>query len=387
MNVRDSWSVLLEDETEITPQLFSPESEGLIHGVAGGRGVSSLLRLVPDILVKCKQATALARQWLEIDARKNRKLTQKLHQIKSIHQRITQRLASVKTTIMVHEDELQRETDELQRLLKLEERSTDLNTQLYNSEQDISALKTAYENARAERDVLTKELFECVRTGAKSFDTLKVRYEQNRLTRHMLQRKLASTKYQRAVLNGDMQVEMDLRPTIIRFTNHVQDKCERLEQQLEQEREDRKLLENALLPLQEDRHSIEREMLQQSMEQSPPPPRKSMGIQTASSPINDSIQSHPLNLNLATNERKRVMEFQEKPSHPANSVTSYDFVPSTISGMRSSRQSRYKDVAIETQGAENKRPLTKASINTNIGRSRNQYLIKNIVRDYKSPEF
>ncbi|XP_013399290.1 uncharacterized protein LOC106165580 [Lingula anatina] len=269
----ERWEVLLDDECEINPDLFSVDSygstESYIDEKATNPKLINLVRFVPDITHKCNKAAWLARKWLEIENTKTRDLNEKLVTIRRIQMAVSDKLADLEKSIGGQESILLHQIDELQSLLQREERSSELNIQIYQTEQSIDTLKSQLEKAQNEREQLVKQLTEAKQTKAEDYKTIRLQYEQNRLQRFLLRRNMKVEKYRKSVLRSDMHVELAVRPSMIRFTDHVQETCEELEQKIDKSKKEKRKLEHAMIPLQEDQHKVQEKLWRQQESRRP----------------------------------------------------------------------------------------------------------------------
>lgn len=72
---------MLEEEDEIDPDLFSPESQQLLYPLDMDEGTENLVRLPLDLLVKFRKAIWLARRWLELYDKRTYDLNTKLQKV------------------------------------------------------------------------------------------------------------------------------------------------------------------------------------------------------------------------------------------------------------------------------------------------------------------
>lgn len=170
---------------------------------------------------------------------------------------LTQRLQSLDGNILQHEHQLERNTDDLHRLMKREERTDGLTFALYDIEAKAESLEGQLKQLRRLRDAITSRVKLVAQTGrVQEYRRLKMDFEKNKLQRYLLERLLATLNYQRQLSEQDRKVELEMRPSLIRHTNHVQDTCERLEQTIREQKRERDNIRCALIPIQEDRQTL-----------------------------------------------------------------------------------------------------------------------------------
>ncbi|PVD29798.1 hypothetical protein C0Q70_09055 [Pomacea canaliculata] len=234
--LKEQLDFMLEEEDEIDPDLFSSDSAKLVQHLDMSEGTENLVRLPVDLLVKFRKAIWLSRQWLDLDDRRTKDLGEKLRKIVALENVLTLHLTSLDRNISSHERELKKHTEDLHRLLQREERCEDLSLSLYNIDNEIRTTKKEVEQLRQQRDRIAARIVKVTKRGDVSlggeYKRLKLEFERNKLQRFLLERKLATLTYHRQVAEEDKHVEVNVRPSIVRHTNHVQDTCERLEQTL-----------------------------------------------------------------------------------------------------------------------------------------------------------
>lgn len=252
--VKEQLDYLLEEEDEIDPDLYSEESRKMVEHLEMDFGTENLIRLVPDILVKLKKAAWLARRWLELDDKRTKDVTVKLEKLAEIEKKLMQRLDVLQQDITRGELKLERETNELNRLMEKEQRSEVLTFKAFNIDARIEKQQKKLAKLNKERDSFAAQLADIVKSkDLKEFHKLKFRFESNKLNRFLNERKLATLCYQKNLLADDINIEMFVRPSVIHSSNKLQDDCERLEKQLREQREEMVSIKRALLPVQEDK--------------------------------------------------------------------------------------------------------------------------------------
>ncbi|KAK0060146.1 hypothetical protein Bpfe_010333 [Biomphalaria pfeifferi] len=255
--VKDQLDLLLQEEDEVDPDLYSEESKRMVEHLEMDFTTENLMRLVPDILVKLRKAGWLARKWLELDDRRTKDVTAKMAKLADIEERLMKRLDMLKSDISMGERKLEKETNELNQLMEKENRSEMLKFKTYNLDAHIEKLQKKIQNLNKEREQFASQLSEIVKTkNLQEFHKLKYRFEANKLERFVTERKLATASYQKQILSDDINLELYVRPSVIHRSNRLQDDCEKLEKQLREQREELVSIKHALIPVQEDKAMI-----------------------------------------------------------------------------------------------------------------------------------
>jgi hypothetical protein len=263
--VKEQLDYLIDNESKVDHEIFSQDSErSVYHLKIKEQLVDSLMRFIPDILVKFQKAAWLARRWLELDDIKTKDVNQRLDKLCKFEERMGERLSLLSKEIQEHEQALEKGSNELQQLFKREERANDLSQAMYELDQKITEAKESLKTLQDERSELAAKITVAVQTkNATEYKKLKSLYERNKLQRYAIDRQLATLGYHKTIAENDMQIELQLKPSMIHFTNDVQDHCEELEQRLETERKEKRTLQAALLPIVEDKQCLTDRLRQQ----------------------------------------------------------------------------------------------------------------------------
>ena len=262
--VKEQLDYLLDEEDEIDPEIYSEESGRLVEHLDMDFGTENFIRLVPDMLVKLKKSAWLARRWLELDDQRTKDVRDKVEKLSTIEEELSTRVEILQDDINKGERKLERETDELSRLMEKEGRCDTLTFKSYSIESQIQNLKDKLDKLISEKDTFAERLKSIVRSrDMDGFQRLKFQYESNKLQRFVTSRKLATLTYQKGLMADDLDVELLVRPSVIHVSNKLQDECEYLEQSLRVKREEVVNIKRALMPVQEDRASLINRLVRQ----------------------------------------------------------------------------------------------------------------------------
>ncbi|CAC5387610.1 unnamed protein product [Mytilus coruscus] len=265
--LKEQLDFLIDNESQFSSEMFSQDSEKAVcHLKVKNSRTYSLMRLIPDILVKFQKAAWLAKRWLELDDMKTKDLNERLHKLAALEGQFSKRLSALSKNIQEHESQLERGTKELQNLLKREDRTSDLELKVHDFKGKISKLETDMQTLNEEKIQLVKDIEDTKKTmnisGHKNLLTM---YERNKLQRYAIERQLAAIKFQENIALKDMEVETEVKPNIMHFTNDVQDRCEELERALEQEKREKNTLQAALYPISKDKEFIAEKLREKQM--------------------------------------------------------------------------------------------------------------------------
>jgi len=259
--LRERLGHLLEDQGELNPDLFSLNSEKYTKGYP--EKLHNLIRLVPDILLKCRKAAALAQQWLAIEAAKEMDTQQKLLKLERVETVLSEKLEGVSQELVVTETELAQETYELQSLLEREDRALTIHSETREIDLKIEEIQGKIERIDLEIEDVN-ELVKTVKSNKQFFDQLSKDLVRKHLEKEKLLKRITTLQFERNILTEDYSFELEIKPSIIRYTNDTQDKCEKLEQEVEFKRNIKDEIENALIPIKEDTIRMKSELSDQT---------------------------------------------------------------------------------------------------------------------------
>ncbi|KAI8498089.1 hypothetical protein Bbelb_240330 [Branchiostoma belcheri] len=311
--LRRRWNTLFQKDVEIEEDMLDRESGAEVNLFRDSTHFQPVLRLVPDVFIKARKAAGLARRWLEIDGTTSRTLQTKLEQIEEIQAVLERKLGYVIHSIKRKEEKLQRGSEQVQMLLKREDRSNELTFQLYGVDKTIGSLQRRLRELQVEKDYVRKHLRKRADKESEEYQTYRLKYIQTRLQSKVVDRELSTKQYQRTILEEDMHVELECKPSLIRFADkrhrarlgtqlqksrvrvltcrrfcalekgnlhdfpdftQEQEKCEKLEQELERDRAEKRKIEVALVPLKSERTRLKSEADQQKLNSFPQEQRR-----------------------------------------------------------------------------------------------------------------
>lgn len=243
-------SLLLDKEGPINMKLFSLESED--NSISGYPvHVQALSRLVPDSLHKLKFSAQLATDWLTVEAEKRMESQSKAVIASQPKVTLINQLSQIQYEIKVVEDEFEHVSEELQCLLEREERANAISSENQALEIKLSGLLDKRIDAEHELDDI-KALLKTVGSNQAFREKLMQDMRAKRMRYYELESRIRILEYQRAITVEDLCVELEVKPSWIRSTNNLQDKCISLESSLEAKRLERQKLELALKPISDD---------------------------------------------------------------------------------------------------------------------------------------
>ena len=320
--VSNQWDALLDYDTELRADMFEIDlpvtsREESMHI---NRDVSNLVRLVPDIIMKGKRAVYVAKKWIRCYANRSEMLEEKLHKLMNLQQKMSLKLADIHNDIKKKEAQLATTSQSVDWLLKREERSEDINIQIYDTEQNIEKWQAALEQANKEKHRLATDMLDSTHFDKDTLTLQKLQYEENKLKRYILDRKLKAAHYQQSILQDDLSVEREVKPSIIRFTNDTQEKYEQLEKELDQKQRTKRMIEQALVPLQNDREMLNSqingsEVKEDSFNRSFVSQLSSQCISASTSPVNFVSPSYSP-VSAQKELEPSVSDQSEIPQHP-----------------------------------------------------------------------
>lgn len=306
------WEGLLSEYT-LDLNDFDPDSYHELMQFSNYSQFEPILRMVPDIFAKCYKCIDLAKLWLkdsnivmpieeireeppppEVPApeedeastevsEKNRK--EFVRQVRDLQSQIE----NVDQTIAEDEMELVKLNREMSDLADRERRYSLVSSGVERIDSDIEAVAGEYQKTKTEQYAIASKL-RGVRKGSTDYDELKSHLK--RLDSAVAEKhwKLKLLEFERTTVQSDFLVELDVRPTLIRYEGATQERIDNLERVLNARKEEKIKLtkQMALLKTNTERmRNIMRSYLGNS--ETPLPPDESL---SRDSTIASSLASH-----------------------------------------------------------------------------------------------
>ena len=179
-----------------------------------------------------------------------------------MHKTISMRIQELDEIVNEIKNEMDQESEGLHKLLKREERASDISSQIFEMEDNISQREDELKRMKLQQESIRTKLR---KSSQNEVQDIEKELKDNQIQFDSLARDIEAKKYCKRLLQGDLDVEMRIKPSIIRFTNNVQEKCESLETKLSKQRRERAVLLDFIERLRGDRQRIESEILRQVM--------------------------------------------------------------------------------------------------------------------------
>ena len=236
---------LLDDEGEIDPALFSVTSAQVVDGLTLPN--NAFIRLMPDIQQKMTTAAILAERWLEIILTKDRDGSTMVSKLERVKTMLGDRLATLNNEIVRETDELTSESDELQDILAREDRSTIISNLVHSLEAKVNKInEKIFQNANQINDI--KDLLRTAAGNEQFKSNLMSDLKKKEKLHRELERAAKILQFEQTLTTEDLCIELEMKPSLIRISGSVQDKCEQLESSLEAKKNERYQLEMVLKP-------------------------------------------------------------------------------------------------------------------------------------------
>ncbi|XP_067842830.1 uncharacterized protein [Heptranchias perlo] len=260
-NVRRRWALLLNHGI-IKDEYFNPQSITDLHKVDTPKHLTKILRLIPDVFYKGLLAADLSSQWVDLHECRygvidlavpltkgfyndcehtNSKVFRVREKEPSMHKeprdvessKDPQRLRAAFQESSEEADDftcmkpkLRVDEEELDFLLRREERVKTLEKQTQDSDLRIHNLQSQLERAKQEIEMIQQQKDFEVTGKAQEGTVTRRRWT---ILRHIeaLEKQLNLEKYQYKILEGDWMLELEIRPSLIRHMDMLQDVCEK----------------------------------------------------------------------------------------------------------------------------------------------------------------
>ncbi len=166
---------------------------------------------------------------------------------------------------MFNKSELEKENVGLKTLLKREERTGKINDKLFALEEDIRHHEDDIEKTQVERENIKYEMDNNMYENEEEIQVLQEKLKAKTLHLEQANADLVVKGYERKMLEEDLELEMEVKPSMIYFTQSSREKCDKLETEITNVSEEKAALEDFIEVLREDRQRIESEILRQAM--------------------------------------------------------------------------------------------------------------------------
>ena len=206
-----------------------------------------------------------AKQWVQLDTVRSVHLHLARQRFKEMHKTLTTRIQELDGIIEDTQREIDNESEGLHKLVKREERASDINSKLFEMDDSIGQKEDELHNTEMELAAMTSQLQNTDENDYGERKRLDTELERSKMQVDNIKRDIEAKKYCKRLLEGDLQVEMQIKPSMIRFTNTVQEKCETLETNLSKHRRERATSIDFIEKLRSERQRVESEILRQVM--------------------------------------------------------------------------------------------------------------------------
>lgn len=238
---------LMDVEGEIDPSLLTIDSENLNRkGIPTQQ--QSLIKLVPNALMLLDELAMLATDWQAAEAKERAEHGIQAVEVHHDKQILIRELSRLTNDIDSDEKELEMESEELHSLLEREERSNRIKGENHSLEVKMNDLQDKLSEVKLQMTD-TKELIQTASNNSKFRAQLQHDLAAQKKQAAELELKMKVLRYQMDIVIEDLCVELEIKPSIIRLTNCVQDHCMKLENSLELKMREKERIVQALRPI------------------------------------------------------------------------------------------------------------------------------------------
>ena len=226
---------------------------------------NDMVFLLEKIFKILTESARQAKQWVQLDAVRTVNLHLARQRFKEIHRALKTRTRELDGIIDDIQGEINNESTELHKLLKREERTSDINSKLFEMNDNIGQREDELTNTEMQLAVISMQLQKCQINDDKERRKLESELKVYKVKEETITRDIEAKRYCRRILQEDLTVELEIKPSIIRFTNTAQENCETLEMKLSVFRKERAALLDFIEKLKTERQRVESEILRQVM--------------------------------------------------------------------------------------------------------------------------
>jgi hypothetical protein len=257
--VNRSWEAILTEE-DLNVAFFDPDSIHEISRYKDAAKFELVLRLIPDIFTKCFRSITLAKVWWEYAVKVYKEPVQEdsKGRERSFDTRvseITHKVSRLGEDIVREEHQIIVYENDLRKLRKRENRVVDLNSETEMLETRKERAEKKYKETVQERERL-KEALENTIQGTVKYNkvAMDLRNAEERLVEQHEECKLL--EYHIDIIKGDYNVELEVRPSFMRFTDSLKDKISDLEKSATEKKVEKRKLEKTVVLMRTNREKM-----------------------------------------------------------------------------------------------------------------------------------
>ena len=292
---------------------------------------SAFESLMPCVFDKFSQCLTLSEDWLEWDKEQMNKLYLRRPRLDQLQKILVDQKSNVLRDIESYERNIDSKYEQVRRLSVREERGNALKTKVFQLESSLSELRTQLHTLEQDKlrfiDAMTEAAKQ--KLGRQEADKIRMDYAQNKLARMLVKRNIDSDEYMLRLLRDDVELENELKPSFVRFTNDAQEQCEELEQQLQTKHEQKLMLESVLKPLREHQYA---ELTDKETEAPFRTLRKSQSISKLPIAVsNGKARNDKNDKTLSSEENRTFSKYEKQTSNEQNDPGDVSMINTAIS--------------------------------------------------------
>ena len=239
----EHWGVYLQDDTEFDLDLLQADLGGTDRFI--GSDIKYLLGLVDTVLVHCKRAEHQAKELVRYHGKNG--MEERMEKLRKVQTILDEKVSELDSQIKGMQSELDSQSDLFQKLLQREERSNELNAKLYEADALLASLRKKQEG------LLQKLAIQSTMNKNRELESIRLSHE------------IQVSEYKVQLLRKDLEVEMEIKPTFVHFTNSVQENCQTLESLISSKQHTRNQLNQLLAPVTKSGQRVQRDIIRKSV--------------------------------------------------------------------------------------------------------------------------
>ena len=289
--INSKWSGLLADR-DLNPEDFDPDSHHELTQFSNFAAFEPILRLVPDVFVKCYKAVDVAREWWKLASiiyagrlplKSKRpsptpspavkpptpKPEDVMEDFSKSAKDIKRNITEIADSIRENEMKLENLGEEMKSLETRDDRIEDLTNGFERMDTKLKTAQDEYSSILEDRQRTVDEISKVPRGSDQHYDLTKRKNSMDlELQKH--QNKLRLLEFEKSVVQEDYLLELELRPTFIHFLGDIKQQIDEIKEDIANKQTEKSQLEKqlALLKTNADEMKVQMEKFLSSNEDS-----------------------------------------------------------------------------------------------------------------------
>lgn len=212
---------IFSHDSQLAQSLTAPTYNKDSKGSGTTPEVHVLERLLPTVFDIFHDCLRLSEEWMEWDQEQMKQLYSRRPKLNQLQHVLANQRANVQNEIAATEREIDDKYENVHRLSVREDRTNVLNVKVYSLQSELNEAKAQLAALEREKLQLIDKMANAAKQhlGRQVADRIRQDYSHNQLARMLVRREIESSKYVLELLEEDLHLETELKPSFVRFTN------------------------------------------------------------------------------------------------------------------------------------------------------------------------